>query len=426
MTTRSPARVVVLGGGFGGLYAASYLGAADLPEDAAEVTLVSDRNHFTFTPLLAEMVAGTLGQEHVTFPYRVLARRRGFRFVLGRVEGLDAAAGVVETTGGRLRFDYAVVALGGRPRYFANEELRRRAMPLTTVGDAVAIRNRVLAAAERAETVRSAVARRRLLTFAVAGAGPAGVETASEIWHLLREILPAYYDLRAEPRVLLIDGAERILSGWDERLATEGLEMLRRRGIEVRLRTHVLGFDGGTVRTSTDGEETSFDADTLIWTAGTGPASGPLADSDLPLDASGYLGVDPTLAAGGHPNVFAAGDLSRLTNRRTGQPYPPVAPIAISQGVRAAANIENAIAGRAPEEYQAHHAGKIISLGNGTALVDLLGVQLRGRFAWAIYRGTYLLKLVGLKNKVRAGVTLMLNHVFERDLAMSEGASPPT
>ncbi|MFQ5891054.1 MAG: NAD(P)/FAD-dependent oxidoreductase [Gemmatimonadota bacterium] len=459
----APARVVILGGGFGGLYAATYLAAADLPERAAKVTLVSDRNHFTFSPLLAEVVGGSLGREHVTFPYRVLAQRYGFRFLLARVEGFDPMAGVAHTTAGPVPFDHAIVALGAAPRYFGNQELRRTTMPFASVSDALAIRDRVLANAERAAQERSAEARRGLLGFTVAGAGPAGVEAASEIWHLLSDVLPRYYELGKEAKVTIVEGSDRILRGWDDELAAAGLEELRRRGIDVCLETRVGGYDGRVVQAEGPEGDASHEAGTLIWTAGTAPATGPLADSPLPRGRHGHLEVDECLRvsratgpdagglpdagraeggaqgpgaggpqAGGGPqgptsgkppaagvleNVFAVGDVASRVNPRTGRPYPPVAPIAISQGVRAAGNVENAIVGRPLEPYQAHHAGKIISLGNGVALVDLLGFRLRGPLAWAMYRATYLLKLVGTANKLRAGTTLLLNRLFERDLS---------
>lgn len=420
MAHPKPKRVAILGGGFGGLYAASYLAAADLPEDSLEITLVSDSNHFTFTPLLAEVVAGNLGQQHVTVPYRVLGRRRGFRFVCGRVDGIDPQAGIAHTTAGPVRFDYAVVALGARPSYFGDDELRRRALPFASVTDAVAIRHRVLMAAERAEVEASASRRRRILTFVVAGAGPAGVEVASEIRHLLCSVLPRYYRLGAEPRVILLDGGDRILRGWDERLAREGHEALGRHGIDLRLSTRVAGFDGSVVTGRGPKGDVSIEADTLIWTAGTSPVTREWAESATARASSGHLRVESTLALQGAENVFAVGDGARLTNPRTGEPYAPVAPIAISQGVRAAANIENAIAGRPAEPYLAHHAGKMISLGHGVALVDLLGIQIRGRPAWMLYRSAYLLKLVGTRAKLQVGMTLLLNRVFERDLSIVE------
>jgi len=237
---------------------------------------------------------------------------------------------------------------------------------------------------------------------------------------MLSHVLPRYYRLEAEPRVILLDGGDRILRGWDEGLASRGQEELVRHGIDLQLSTRVERFDGYLVTGRGPRGEVGFETDTVIWTAGTSPVTREWTESATPTAPSGHLSVESTLALEGADNVFAVGDVARVTNLRTGDPYAPVAPIAISQGVRAAANIENAIAGRPAEPYRAHHAGKIISLGNGVALVDLLGIQVRGRPAWMMYRGAYLLKLVGTKNKLQAGVTLLLNRLFERDLSIME------
>lgn len=415
-TASSPARAIVMGGGFAGLYAASYLAAADLPDGAVDVTLVSDTNHFTFTPLLAEVVGGGLGSAHVTVPYRSLASRRGFRFVLARIEAIDGGTRTIHTTAGPIGFDYGVVALGSRPNYFGDDELARTTLPLATVDDALALQRRVIAMAEGAERETDPDRRRRKLTFAVAGAGPAGVEVASELRHVLARVLPRHYGPAMEGRVILVDGGAEILRGWDRELAARGARELERRGVELRLSTRVVEFDGRTVRATREGTETSFDAGTLIWTAGMVPATRSLAGRGMGVDAGGRLRVRPTLEIEGCPGVFAAGDVSGAVNARTDTVYPSTAPIAISQGIRAAANIENAIAGRALEDYRAHPAGKIVSLGAGSALADILGLRLRGRPAWWLYRTAYLLKLVGARNKVRAGVALMLNTVFDRDV----------
>ncbi len=422
---RSPRRVVILGGGFAGIYAASYLAAADLPERSVEITLVSDRNFFTFTPLLAEVVSGALGREDVTFAHRVQAARRGYRFVEARVEGISAREKRVMTDAGPIAWDVLLIALGSRPRYFGLHDIERHSLPLTTVRHALAIRERVIEAAERASREPDREVRRRLLTFGVAGAGPAGVEVAAEISHLVRNVLPRYYDLGVEPRVTIYHGAERILPGWNETLARAGLDLLRSRGIEVHLNVRVEAFDGSTVRAVEAGPTLdplcyTLETETLIWTAGTGPdvaAWEATGGEPLPRTAAGHLETDECLRLAGHEDVFVAGDVGSRPDPRTGKPYPPVAPIAISQGVRAAANIENAIVGRPLEPYRAHHAGSIVSLGAGDALVDVLGWTVRGRPAWAIYRTAYLLKLVGARNKLRAATTLALNRVFERDLS---------
>lgn len=413
MSERAP-RIVVAGGGFGGLYAASYLARSELAEQGATVTLVDRKNHFTFTPLLAEVAAGALGREHVTYSYRVLGRRYGFSFRRDAVRGLDPARSVVHTATGDLEYDYLVLALGAEPRYFGNAAVQRHSLPLTSVDDALAIRRRVLECLERA-AVSDAAAARRLLTFVVAGGGPAGVEVASEIRHLVNDALRPYYPGVPPARVLLVDAGDRILRAWDGPLACAGQEQLIRRGIELWLNTKIQDAAPGLVVAERPEGRAHVEAETLIWTAGTGPVAA-VAEMPLPTDR-GAVRVTPSLQVEGHENVFAVGDVTVLHDERAGRPYPRVAPIAISQGVRAAANIENHVLGRPLEPYHAHHAGKIVSLGDGVALVDILGIHVTGVLAWWLYRSAYLMKLVGTKNKVRVVTTLLLNRLFEPDVA---------
>lgn len=410
-SARTPWRIVVVGGGFGGLYAAAHLaGSMDLePED--EVLLLDRRNHFTFTPLLPEVAAGNLGREHVTVAYRRLARTHGFRFLQAEVRGLDPAAGRLETTAGEVGYDRAVLALGSRARFFGNERLREVSFPLKSVADALRLRDRVIGLCEAAETETDPDRRRELLTFVVAGGGPAGVETASELHHLLSEHLSGLYACASESRVLLVEGGDRILRGWDPELAGAGRRKLEERGVEVELETLVADADGRTVGLD-DGRRVP--SRTLVWTAGVAPHPLP-AEAGLP-DEDGAVAVDEHLQVRDHGSLYAAGDVARVRNPRTGDPYPPVAPLAISQGVRAAGNVANERAGRPPEPYRAHHAGKLVSLGAGHALVEMLGLRLSGRPAWLAHRAAYLLKLVGFRNKLHVAFTLGLNALFGRDL----------
>lgn len=413
----TPTRVVVVGGGFAGIYAASYLAAADLDPGSVEVTLVSDRNYFTFTPLLAEVVGGTLGREDVTLALPVLAAQRGFHFREARVEGVDPHRRVVETTVGSIPWDHLFLATGAAPRYFGNEELERNSLPLTSIRDALAIRERLIWNAELATRESSAALRQRLLTVCVAGAGPAGVEVAAEARHLMGDVLSRYYPSGTRPRVVVLQGGDGILPGWDPELAASGLQILRDRGIEVHLGTLVAGYDGKVVRASSGEDDFEIEADTLIWTAGTAPGRLAWEGDGEAVRPSGHLETDRYLRVMGVGGIWAGGDQASREDPRTGNPYPAVAPIAISQGIRAAGNIENAIAGREPEPYQAHHADSIVSLGKGAALVDVLGWTLKGPPAWAIYRLAYLLKVVGTRNKLRVATSLALNRFFEPDIS---------
>lgn len=405
-------RILVLGGGFGGLYAAAQLGRAfDLePED--EVVLVDTRNYFTFTPLLPEVVGGALGREEVIVPFRVLAERHGFRFCQASVERIDPEQAVVRTSAGPLRYDRCILGLGSRARYFGNDRLREHSYPLKTVDDAEILRDRVLQLAEASEWMKPD-ARREHLTFVVAGGGPAGVEVASELRHLLRQVLPRYYLHVGEARVVLAEGGDRILSPFDADLARHGRAILEDRGIDIRLGTLVENASDRRVRLS-DGDE--IEARTLIWTAGVTPPD-LVADSGLPTGQRGGIRVDEQLRVDGHPDLFAVGDIASVTDSRRERPYPNVAPLAISQGIRAAGNVENDRAGRDAEPYRAYHTGSIVSLGAGDALVDVLGLEVTGTPAALMSRTAYLFKMVGAKNKLRIAFRLALNRLFERDLS---------
>ncbi|MFQ5703177.1 MAG: NAD(P)/FAD-dependent oxidoreductase [Gemmatimonadales bacterium] len=409
------ARVVIVGGGFGGIYAAAYLSRSELADRGLEITLIDRKNYFTFTPLLAEVAAGALGREHLTYPYRVLARRYKTRFVQDAAEGLDLDRCFVKTRHTEIPYDYLILATGAEPQYFGNETIKQRSLPLTSVNCALAVRGQVMGSLERAVYTENEAERRRLLTFVVAGAGPAGVEIASAIHNLAGEVLDPYYGIRAPAKVILAGADDRILAAFDKDLAREGLARLRQRGVEVRLNTRITDIAAGVITAQGPGGYEQIQARTLVWTAGMAPAQW-LSQQELSTER-GSLKIDPFLRVEGCENVFAIGDATMLRDERSGQPYPRVAPIAISQGVRAAANIENNVLGRSLEPYQAHHAGKIVSLGGGVALVDILGIQVRGIVAWWIYRLAYLLKLVGTKNKIRVLVTLILNRIFEPDLS---------
>ncbi len=412
--------VVVVGGGFGGIYAATYLARSELAANGARITLVDRKNYFTFTPLLAEVAAGALGREDVTYPYRILTRRFGVNFVHDSIAGLDARKNKVFLNERELTFDYLVLATGAEPQYFGNRKLEQASMPFVSVGDALAIRSRVMHSLERAALVNDETEREKLLTFLVAGGGPAGVEIASEIQHLVTGVLPPYMGEVPPIKVILADGSDRILRGFDETLAREGLDHLGKRGIDVRLNTRIDDVENGVVTAVSPAGTDRIKTDTLIWTAGTAPGKF-VSGLGLPTNR-GAIEVDHFLRVVGSDNIFAIGDVSNLEDPRSAAPFPRVAPIAISQGVRAAANIESHAAGRELEPFHAFHAGKIVSLGCGTALVDILGFHLRGKPAWWTYRMAYLLKLVGTKNKIRVLMRFALNRLFEPDITYEEAS----
>lgn len=412
---RKPAKIVIVGGGFGGLYAALTLQKELAGSELAEVTVVDRRNYFTFTPLLPEVAAGTLGRPHVSYPFRFLTRNGGVHFIQGEVRTFDLEARIVQTDRLTIPYDYLVVALGSVPFFFGNRQLEGHGRTLTSVNDALAIRNHVIGLFEQAAVEPDPVRRRRLLTIAVVGAGPSGVETAAELHNLIHSVLLKYYPVDSGlVRILLIDGGERILVHFARDLAEAGRQELARRGIEVRLKTRVSNASDEHVEL--DGGTESISTRTLIWTGGVAPNPA-LARLGAAKTRRGAVVVDEFLKIPEHPEVYVIGDGACVLDRRHGRPYPPVAPVAIHEGIRAAGNIVNTLQGRAREPFRFDFTGNIVGLGGRTALVNLLGIKLHGRIAWWIYRAAYLQRLVGLKNKAQVVTTLGLNALFGRDIS---------
>lgn len=412
---RKPAQIVILGGGFGGLYAALTLQKELAGSELAEVTLVDRRNYFTFTPLIPEVAAGTLGHAHVTYPFRFLARNGRFHFVQGEVQAFDLDAQTVRTENLTIPYDYLIVALGSAPFFFGNRQLEAHSLPLASVEEALAIRNHVIRCFEQAVVEQDPARRRQLLTIVVAGAGPSGVEIAAELHHLIHAILLKYYPVDpALVRVLLVDGGNRILLHFARELAEAGQKELAKRGIEVRLKTLLTGASEGEVELNR-GEE-RIPTRTLIWTGGITPSPA-LARLPAAKTRRGAVVVDEFLKIPEHPEVYVIGDGACVLDRRHGRPYPPVAPVAIHQGIRAAGNIVNILQGRIREPFRFDFTGNIVGLGAGTALVNLLGIKFHGRLGWWVYRMAYLQRLVGAKNKALLLLTLGLNTFFDRDIS---------
>lgn len=408
-------RVVILGGGFAGLYAALYLQKELVEEGKVEVTLIDQHNFFAFTPLLPEVVAGNLGANTVTYPLRFLLRGHNIRVMQAEVADISLEEKQVSVAGYPLRYDYLIIALGNVPDFFGNEALARVSLTLNSITDALRIRNRVIRSFEEAGREPDEEQLKALLTFVVVGGGPSGVEAASEIHDLIHHVLLKYYPVNpAMVRVVLIDSNRRILTHSTPELAEHGQEILQKRGVEVRLHTRVTRAGEGSIELN-HGEEV-IPAGTLIWTAGT-KAHPVLAKLPVAKTRRGTIVVDEYLKIPEYPEVFAVGDCACVLDRRRQRLYPPLAAVAIREGIRAAANISNDIHNRRKEPFVFDFTGSIVSLGAKAALVNFLGLRLRGPLAWWIYRSVYLFKLVGVKNKCQLLLTLFLNTFFDRDIS---------
>lgn len=402
-------RVVIVGGGFGGLQAAEKLGRAD-----ADVTLVDRRNFHLFQPLLYQVATGALSPGEIASPLRgVLKRQRNTAVMLGDVTGidLDARRVALQQEGERpvdLEYDTLIVAAGARHSYFGHDEWAEIAPGLKSLEDALELRRRILSAFEAAEIEQDPEVQRALLTFVVVGAGPTGVELAGQIAEIARDTVRR--DFRhidpTTARIILVEGADRVLTAFSESLSRKAERQLEKLGVTVRDQRFVIDVDadGVTVKLA-DGSQEHIGSRTVIWAAGVeaSPLAAALAEaSGAPLDRAGRITVEPDLTLPGHPEVFALGDMVRVSDGDGGQiPLPGVAPAAMQQGRYAARVIRRRLAEETPPgPFHYVDKGNLATIGRMKAVGEIKGLPLSGTIAWLGWLFIHLFYLTGLQNRV--------------------------
>jgi len=409
-------RVVVLGGGFGGVATARRLERLFARDPGVEIALVSKGNSLLFTPMLAEVASSALEARHISAPIRALCPRT--RFHRDTAVDVDLDARLVRLAGGRtLPYDHLVLALGAVPSYSGINGLAEHAFTLKSLGDAVALRNHVIEQLERADVEPDEAERQRLLTFVIAGGGFAGTETVAELFDLCHVVL-RYYP-RVEPeelRFVLVHSRDHILPELGPELRAYALERLRRRGIEFLLERRVAGATAGAISLA-DGTE--IPTRTVIWTAGNRPHPLP-AELGLPVSRAGAVLVDSTLRVEGRDDVWAVGDCARIPV--PGVPdawYPPTAQHALREGKALAANLAAVLAGREPKPFRFSAIGTLVALGHRTAVAEIRGRRFSGLLAWLLWRCVYWTKLPGLEKKLRVGLDWSIDLAFPRDIALT-------
>jgi NADH dehydrogenase len=400
-------RVVVVGGGFGGLHAAR--GLAKAP---CRVTLIDRRNFHLFQPLLYQVATGALSPANIAAPLRsILRRQRNTNVLLGEVTGFDLAAKMVQLRDGdAVPFDTLVIATGSTHTYFGHDDWADLAPGLKTIEDATEIRRRVLSAFERAERETDPKVRERLLTFVVVGGGPTGVEMAGAISELARQTLR--FDFRSvnprDARIILIEGQTRVLGAFHEKLSAYALNALHKLGIEARLDCHVVGVYPDRVEVKADRPDAAplaIHTETIIWAAGV-KASGLgklIADAvgGVPTDRPGRVPVNPDCTVGGRPDVFVIGDLASLKDA-AGKPLPGVAPVAMQQGEYVAGVIAARLKGDTspPRPFKYWDKGSMATIGRATAVAETGGLRLTGYLAWLAWLFIHILYLARFENRV--------------------------
>ena len=389
------ARVVVIGGGFGGLAAAAALARAPV-----EITLVDRRNHHVFSPLLYQVATAGLSPGDIASPIRWIVRRqRNVRVWLAEARAIDTASRTVTLADGALPYDFLIVAAGSRPTYFGHDEWQDHAPGLKTMEDALTIRRRILLAFERAERERDPAAQRRLLTFVVVGGGATGVELAGALAEISRHALA--HDFRSihpdRARIILVEGGPEVLAGYPDRLSAFARRALEKLGVSVWTGARVHDVDAGSVRVGGPGGET-IETQTVIWAAGVGAA--PIGRTlGVPLDPQGRVRVNPDLTIPGRDDVYVVGDLATLPGT-DGRPLPGVIQVALQQARHAAENIERTLKGQPREPFRYRDLGTMATIGRNSAVCDLGWIRLKGRLAWWFWLFLHVYKLIGFRNRL--------------------------
>src|SRR4051812_19757129 len=404
-----PHRVVVIGGGFGGLQAVSKL--ARLP---VEITLIDRRNFHLFQPLTYQVATGALSPEEVAYPLRaVFKRRRNVRVLLGEVKELDLEGRTVRVEPGAgesgpftIPYDTLIAAGGSRYSYFGHDEWEVYAHEVKSLESALAVRAQILSAFEAAELETDEERRRAWLTFVVVGAGPTGVEMAGQIGELARDTLRRDFremDPRAG-RVLLLEMADRVLTTFPPSLSAKAAHSLENLGVTPLLSHTVVDIDDRSVTVEAHSGQERIPARTVIWAAGVTAASlaRRLADAGgAEVDRAGRVSVGPDLTLPGHPEVIALGDMVRVRGA-DGEVHdlPGVAPVAMQQGRYAAKLVKARLRGREPEPFRYRDKGNLATIGRARAVADIHVARLSGFPAWVTWLVVHLWYLIGFQNRL--------------------------
>jgi NADH dehydrogenase len=411
--------ILVVGGGYVGLYTALRL-QKKLSRGRAEIVVVDPQPHMTYQPFLPEAAAGSVEPRHVVVPLRRTLTR--CRVITGAVTGLThaekkARITPVEGADFELSYDVLVMAAGSVARTLPIPGLAERGIGFKTVGEAIYLRNHVLARLDAASSTDDPDVRRRALTFTFVGGGYAGIEAFAELEDMARYAITHYYPRLspADMRWVLVEATGRILPEVDLDMGAWTVKQLTARGMDVRLNTRLESVSPDGVVKLSDGEE--FPSETLVWTAGTKP-NPMLASTDLPIDARGRVECEATLQVKGMPDAWAAGDLAAVPDvtKEPGATTAPNAQHAVRQAKRLADNIVAVLNGGEPVPYQHKYAGSVASLGLHKGVAQVYGVKLKGWPAWFMHRGYHVSRVPTFNRKARVVADWALASVFRREV----------
>lgn len=418
-------KVIIVGAGFGGLFAARTL--ANKPVD---VLLIDRNNYHTFTPLLYQVATCALDPSEIAYPVRTIFRKnRNVRFLLGEVTAVDPHLQTITVQNGSLvrqePYDYLILATGSEPTYFGKDEFRHFSLDLRTLDDAVQLRNHVLRLFERAAWTDDQKLCQALTTIVVVGGGPTGLETAGAIYELYNHVLSLEYTQNnIKARVILVEMQPHLLAPYPDDLRQAARRQLESLGVEVILGQPVVAMADDQITLQDGTEIPTF---TLVWAAGV-KGTAPLAEM-MGIDGrrNGRVPITPTLTLEEQPNIYAIGDMAHLA-AADGRPYPMLIPVAQQQGILAAQNILADIAGQPAQTFSYHDRGIMATIGRRRAVVWLYNrFSLKGYLAWIAWLALHLLTLLGFRNRLNVFINWVWNYLtYDRSVRIIlEKADPP-
>ena len=421
-----PHRVVILGGGFGGLSAALRLKRAPV-----QVTLIDRCNYHLFQPLLYQVATGSLSPANISSPLRtILKDHRNAQVLLGEATGVDAAKRQVILSDGKIDYDTLIVATGSSHQYFGHHEWEQFAPGLKTIEDATDMRRRILLAFETAERETDPEKLRMLMTFVIVGGGPTGVELAGALAEIANDTLRR--DFRhidpSSARIFLVEGGDRLLPSYPPKLSAAAQKMIERLGVTVRTGAMVTNIEKDLV-TVRQGDATEMYATrTILWAAGVlgSPVARSVAQqTGAPIDSAGRISVEPDCSVPGHPEIFVIGDLALFTHQEGGKPLPGVAQPAIQEGHYVARAITRRLRGEPAKPFHYFDKGNLAVIGRAKAEADLNWLQISGVPAWLIWIFIHLLYIVEFQNRILVFLQWAWFYVtFDRSARLITGKNP--
>lgn len=406
-------KIVILGGGFGGLY--TYKGLYKyFHHSEIDITIINRNNYFLFTPLLHEVATGGIAHHQVVESIRQIIYKTNDHLHIAEVISVDCKNQIVKTDISEFNYDILVVALGATTNFFNAPGAEKYCFVLKDLHDAVKLRGNLISSFEKASEIKDEEERKKALSFAVIGGGPTGVEVVSEISELFNDTLLRYYHSTIKPSdvsLYLINRDKEILLPFPPSLRTNALKILQKKGVKVMLNTAVKEIKSDEIVFSDD---SILPVSHVVWTAGVKPNLPTFVDS-LILDDWGRIVVNPLLQTLKYKNIFVIGDIASV-NDLDGKPLPMLAQIAVKQGLHTGQNIWNLVNDRNLLPFSYKSKGVLASLGRWQAVADIGGLYLSGPFAWFIWRTIYLFKFLSNSKKVKIVVDWTINIFYPRDI----------